>query len=237
MIPHVIAKWVSISFSSGFAPPARAAIPVKMTEPSSFENAIRAHGTEIAAPAGARVFRPGDPCERFVVLVEGAIRVDLVSHSGRSILLYRFGAGETCVLTTACLLSGEAYNAEATVERDAKLRVLSKRQFEQQMATSAGFREFVFTSFADRLSNVMARIEDVAFTAIDARLAGCLLQHADASDAVRATHDQLASDIGSAREVVSRKLAAWERQHLVARGRGEIVIQNRDALLHLARRD
>ncbi len=174
--------------------------------------------------AGDIVFRPGDPCRNFVYLQSGAIRVDLLTRSGKAMMLYRFGPAETCILTTSCLLSAEAYNAEAHVEETAAAHLLSERQFHERLGASEPFRRFVFSAFSDRISALLAKIENVAFTPIDVRLAARALELADADNIVVATHDRLADDIGSAREVISRKLAAWEKDGWIERRRGAFVI-------------
>lgn len=186
---------------------------------------------------GTYVFRAGDACQNFYFLLQGSIRVNLISSSGKEILLYQFGAGETCVLTTACLLSGDHYNAEAIVNSDVTAIVLPLEDFKVLLAESNVFRELVFTTFAHRISELMAKIDEVAFTSIDRRLATRLLGLSDASSQVRSTHDQLALDLGSAREVVSRKLAYWEKAGWLVRDRGSLRITNLEAIDKLSKSD
>ncbi|MEL7486243.1 MAG: Crp/Fnr family transcriptional regulator [Pseudomonadota bacterium] len=181
-------------------------------------------------PKGANVFHAGDACEQFVVLVRGVIRVDLASRAGRAVTLYRFGAGETCVLTTACLFSGDVYSAEAVVEEDARLLALPRAAFEEEVTRSPEFRALVFSSFAERLAAMMEKVEDVAFTPVDARLSALLLSLAGDGVEIEATRDRLAEEIGAARETISRRLSAWERCGYVERRRGVVVVLDRDAL-------
>ncbi|MEL6212111.1 MAG: Crp/Fnr family transcriptional regulator [Pseudomonadota bacterium] len=187
----------------------------------------------VSLPAGAPVFHAGDPCSNFYYLLDGSIRVDLVAASGKAVLLYRFGAGQTCVLTTSCLLSGDDYSAEATVEEDARACVLPMAAFQEKLNASADFRAVVFGSFSQRLAAMMGKVEDIAFTPIETRLAERLLNLAGDALTVSATHDRLAADLGTSREVVSRKLAKWEKSGLIERGRGAIAIVDAPSLKRL----
>lgn len=184
---------------------------------------------------GDKVFGVGDPCQNFYYLLEGTIRVDLVARGGKSVLLYRFGANETCILTTSCLMAGEDYNAEAHVETDVQALALPHSTFLNLLNTSAEFRELVFNSFATRLAMMMSKIDEVAFQPLDSRLAARLLDLNSNADEIEITHEQLAADLGSAREVVSRRLAGWEKQGIISRERGALKIISHKGLEALKR--
>ena len=189
---------------------------------------------QIELAAGTHVFKPGDNCQNFFYLLEGSIRVDMLAHSGRSIMLYRFGAGETCVLTTACLFSQEKYSASATVEASVKAIMVSASEFQAELVANTEFRDIVFKTFALRMSSLMSKIDDVAFTPLDIRLATRLLELTGNEENIAVvTHEQLALDIGSAREVVSRRLKAWEKKNWVVNQRGLIKIIEQDHLRFL----
>lgn len=184
----------------------------------------------VSIPAGTRIFQPGDACSQFVYLLKGLIRVDLIAKTGKPITLYRFGPGETCVMTTSCLLGRSDYCAEAHVEQAAKACVISLTEFEAKLGKSDDFHRLVFSSFSNRLAAMMAKIEEIAFTPIDVRLAQRLIELGGDAASLRITHDQLAADLGTAREVVSRKLAQWEQLDLIERGRGCVKILDWDRL-------
>ena len=173
-------------------------------------------------PKGTTLFSAGDKCRLFVFVLSGSIRVDLASESGSNLLLYRINPNDTCVLTTSCLMSGDQYSAEATVEEDASLLTMPADQFFASIEQSSVFRSFVFSSFSQRLTALMAKVDEIAFRSIERRLAGSLLHHAKGGNTVKITHELLAIDIGSAREVVSRKLSQWDSAKIITRGRGEI---------------
>ncbi len=184
--------------------------------------------------AGSPIFQTGDPCENFYFLLRGSVRVDLTTDEGKSVLLYHIGPNETCILTTSCIISDERYCAEALTETDVEAVVVPKPKFQAMLNTSQPFRELVFGSFSSRLSAMMAKIDEISFASLDKKLARRLLTLSATSDLIDVTHEQLASDLGSAREVVSRKLVDWEKQALIVRGRGSIRITDAPKLRKLA---
>lgn len=179
--------------------------------------------------AGAIIAAPGSECAHFVFVRSGTVRVDLLSPTGRQVLLYRFGAGETCVLTTASLFSGAPYAAEARAETDVEAALLPAATFHDRVATSDVFRRLVFETFSRRLADAMAKIDAIAFQPLAARLADLLLR-AETDGLVRGAHADFAADIGTAREVVSRALADWERSGWIERRRGAVAILDHEAL-------
>jgi len=175
-------------------------------------------------PPGTTLFAPGAPCQGFALVLEGHARVDVTAASGRSILLYRIGAGETCVQSTLCLLGEATYSATAVAETALTLVFVPKPLFERAMGGSEPFRRFVFRMFAARLDEMTRLLESVAFVRVEARLAQALLDRARRAGAngFDATHQDLAEEIGSAREVVSRQLDGFRRDGLIASGRGRL---------------
>lgn len=183
-------------------------------------------------PADSLLFSPGASCEHYVYVRSGRVRVELLSSTGNQLLLYRLGTGQTCVMTTSCLLSKDDYSAQAVTESDVDLLLVPRATFNQLIAESEAFRSFVFSGFANRLSVMMARIAELTAMTIDQRLAAALLVHSDlhADGWIGLTHEQLAVEIGSAREVVSRRLAHFEKNGLIQRQRGRIEVLDSAAL-------
>ncbi|MGD9543349.1 MAG: Crp/Fnr family transcriptional regulator [Methylocystis sp.] len=190
-------------------------------------------------PRGAVLFRPGDQCAQFPLIVSGSVRVQRVTESGREIVLYRVGPNETCILTTASLLSDDAYAAEGVAETDVVAYVVAADRFNALMNASEGFRALVFEGYSRRLATLMSRIEEIVCTRINVRLAERLLALRDAGDRIAATQQALAADLGTAREVVGRTLKAFERAGWVKLSRGGAEIVNLAALRSLceAQRD
>lgn len=190
--------------------------------------------SEVSLPADAKVFGPGDSCSHFYYVLKGTIRVDLMTRAGKPVTLYRFGENETCILTTSCLLSGDLYNAEAIIEKPVTALAISREEFFSLLDSSSEFRQLVFTSFAARLSSMMIKIEQVTSIPIEQRLAIRVLELNEEQSPIIITHEQLAADLGTAREVVSRKLANWEKRGWIKRGRGSFSVVNKQELYLLA---
>ncbi len=184
----------------------------------------------IEIPAGKTVFAPGLKAESFLLLLQGTVRVQQTSASGREIVLYRVSGGETCIMTTACLLSNELYSAEGITETDVTAVSISKEAFETAIAKSPGFRRLVFSQYSNRISDVMHVVEEVAFERLDKRLAARLLQLADSEGNINITHQALAAELGTAREVVGRQLKELERRGCVSIARGSIHLKDPEKL-------
>jgi CRP/FNR family transcriptional regulator len=188
----------------------------------------------VRLPAGTRIFGPGQAPEAYLLLIEGSVRVQQVSESGREIVLYRVAGGESCALTTACLMGYEEYQAEGIAETDVEAVAIPRATFDDLIARSAEFRRFVFTAFSRRVTDLFRVIDEVAFSRIDVRLAQRLLELADANRHIDLTHQQLAAELGTAREVISRQLNEFQRRGWISTSRGAIDIARPEALRQLA---
>lgn len=178
---------------------------------------------------GQQIFGVGYSCDHYLLLIAGLVKAQLLSENGREILLYQVRPGDSCVLTTSCLLAGgECYPAEAYAQEDSTAFVIPSSSFSRCIAQSQFFREFVFNNFAERLSNVLSKMDEVVFSGIDARLAKELLIFNESQ--VKITHQELATKLGSVREVVSRHLKQFETNGWVSLGRGTVSILDSEAL-------
>jgi CRP/FNR family transcriptional regulator len=192
------------------------------------------YSSVVTLPVGSRIYGPGQAPENYLLLLDGSVRVQQVSEGGREIVLYRVSAGESCALTTACLMGYEDYLAEAVAETDIRAVAIPRAAFDDLIARSHEFRRFVFTAFSKRVTDLFHLIEEVAFSRMDIRLAHKLLELSHGTDEVAATQQQLASELGTAREVVSRVLTELHRRNWLTATRGHIAISNRAALEKLA---
>jgi len=181
-------------------------------------------------PKDAFIFHPGDTCAGFVLVLAGSVRVTRLTESGRELVLYRIEPGQSCVLTTACLLAGEDHAAEARAETDVTALVIGTPLFNKLMETSSAFRRFVFQSFGSRMIRLTQLLENLAFERVDVRLAKLLLARAAGADELKTTHQELANELGTAREVVSRHLEAFASAGLVKLSRGQIILLDHQAL-------
>ena len=184
--------------------------------------------------SGRIVFSPDNIPDSLMFLVSGTIRVSQSSEGGRDIVLYRVEAGESCVLTTACMLAEEAYNAEGVAESDIVSVILPRPAFDRLVAEEPAFRSFVFAAYSRRLIDLLRVVDDVAFGRIDVRLAERLIALAGDHKEVAATHQQLASELGTAREVISRTLQDFSKRRLVSQTRGRIALTDRAGLQAIA---
>lgn len=180
--------------------------------------------------SGAIAYEADDPCENYLMCLEGGTRAFKRSESGREVLIYTVRPGGTCLLTTQCLLSGGGFPAESVAEARTEFAALPAHAFRRLMADSPTFRDFVLRDYSRLLAGMFSLVDEVAFASIEQKLARRLLADADAEGVVRKTHQQLAGDVGSVREVISRNLGDWERSGWVRNGRGQVAILDRAAL-------
>lgn len=181
-------------------------------------------------PAGTVVFDERQPCRGFPFVLGGAIRVAKRSSSGRELPLYRVLPGESCIITSSCLLGHSDYNARGVAEGETVLALLPRPLFDELIGTPA-FRDFVFALFSERMADLMQLVEEVAFRRLDQRLAALLLGK---GRVVHATHQQLADELGSVREMVSRLLKGFAEQGLVRLGREQVEVLDPAGLRRLA---
>lgn len=180
--------------------------------------------------AGQVAYQEGWECPNYLMCVNGRTRVYKTNTTGREIFIYKVEGGGTCMLTTQCLLSKSKFPAESVAEADTELVALPARYFHQFMTEIPAFRDFVLSDYTKLLGTMLSLVDTVVFASIEQRLARRLLVEAADSSIVNKTHQQLALDIGSVREIVSRHLGEWERKGLIESRRGQIRILNRSGL-------
>jgi CRP/FNR family transcriptional regulator len=206
------------------------AYPALAALPAPLQARVTAESLALDVPVGTRIFSSGELPRGFPLVLEGRVRVAKVGAQGRELALYRVGPGEGCILTSSCLLGGSAYSAEAVAEQPLKLLVLPPPLFDALLA-HAPFRAFVFRLFSDRLAELTELVEAVAFRRLDARLAERLLGR---GAKLRVTHQQLADELGTVREMVSRVLKSFADQGLVALGREQVDVLDAAGLRRIA---
>jgi CRP/FNR family transcriptional regulator len=196
--------------------------------------AVLDQARQVELPAGQPLFYGGAPCQNYLLVVEGQVRVQVIGEGGREAVLYRVTAGQSCVLTTCCILSGDAYPAEGFTDGPVRALVLGKVEFDRALEAAPGFRRFVFHNLGQRLAGVIVRMEELAFRPVERRLAAFLLAQGG-GDLIPMTHQSIAVELGTAREVVSRHLKRLEAEGLVRLGRSTLEILDRPGLDALAR--
>ena len=181
-------------------------------------------------PAGHDVFVEGDDVEAIALLISGVVRVYKIGETGREITLYRFGLGESCILTANAILSQKTFPAIATVEREAEAVMVPAETFRSWVRRYDLWREFVFDLLSQRLSSVMMIVDEIAFRRMDARVASLLLTRSRLGNPIRITHQEVAAELGSSREVISRLLEDFAERGVIRSGRGEVEILDFDFL-------
>ncbi len=174
-----------------------------------------------AIPSGARIYSEGDGCSAIAFVLSGGIRVYKISETGREITLYEIGPGETCILNASCILANTSYPANAIAASDVDVLLIRSEVFRSLVAGNDTMRDFVFTLLSQRLSLVMELVEEVAFGRMDERLSEYLIEKSENS-ILETTHQKIANDLGTSREVVSRLLKDFERKGKVRLSRNSI---------------
>lgn len=204
-----------------------------LLQQKNFEH-ITKQSQQVSVPAESIVFRQGDACENYLLVLKGSVKVINRAENGREIILYRVTDGESCTLTTACLFAQNLYPAEGITETEVTALMIPRDIFNQALADSEDFRKMIFDQYAQRLSDVISLVENLSFSRIDIRLARLLVQLSSASHTIETTHQNIAAELGTAREVISRHLKEFERNSLITLQRGSITISNSVALQELA---
>jgi len=189
----------------------------------------------VTLPAHTPLFHAGDAVQGYAMVLSGRVDVSMTGASGREMLLYSVEPGQSCIQTTMGLLGGEDYTAEAETMVDTRLVLLPKSLFLSLMDSDPAFRELVFRAFAHRFQNMMQLLEKIAFTRVECRLAERLLALSADTPVLHLTQSDLATQVGTAREVVSRRLENWSRHGWVRTGRGTVEILDPQALLMLSK--
>ncbi|MEN8264929.1 MAG: Crp/Fnr family transcriptional regulator [Nitrospirota bacterium] len=188
---------------------------------------VTAHAQIARIPKGTFIFFEGDECKQLALVLSGSVRVYKPAESGREITLYRLGKGDSCVLTASCIFSRNPFPAIAYVEDDIEVAAVPSNVFRDWVNRFEVWRNYVFNLLSKRLSEVIATVEEVAFRRVDVRIAEFLLRLPRTNnDEIRMTHQDIAMELGTSREVVSRILKHFEDEKLIILSRGTITILN-----------
>ena len=170
----------------------------------------------------SHIYLEGDSCSYYAFVLSGAVRVYMLSESGREITLYRLAAGESCILTASCVMSTKSFTAFSLAETDVVVILIPSILFKEWVIKYDFWREYVFTLLTERLSSVLSIIDEVAFKRVDKRLIEFLINQK--SNQIKITHNEIASEIGTSREVISRILKDLEHDGSISLSRGTIKV-------------
>jgi CRP/FNR family transcriptional regulator len=197
--------------------------PAFRNAPEALLRDLLSAGRQQHIGASRQIYHEGDSCSAIAFVLTGEIRVYKIGQTGREITLYEIGPGETCILNASCILAGQSYPAHAVTVADTDLLLVPAVEFRKMVAEQETMREFVFTLLSRRLSGVMELVEEVAFGRMDERLAAYIVERST-GNRLETTHQKIANDLGTSREVVSRLLKDLERKGNVRLSRNEITL-------------
>ena len=198
------------------------------TIPNGNLTAYTAQGDPLNVPDGTCLFRPGDDGRAFLIVTSGSVRVEQTNNAGRTVVLYRVEAGDSCVLTTTCLLSGEPYSGYGYAEGAVSAIAISPDRFRSLLSTDPRFQEMVFRGFASRVGELTHVIDELLEHRTDLRLARWLAN--SHSPEIKMTQQEIAQELGTAREVISRTMKSFESQGWIQLSRGALKILDANAL-------
>lgn len=205
--------------------------PMLQQLPDAELESILGSATRVQLTAGSVIFDENQSCQGFPLLLSGSVRVIKSSANGRELQLYRVIPGESCIMTSSCLLGHTRYQARGIVNESAELLMLPAAIFHALLGKHEAFRSYVFRLFTERLTDMMELVTAVAFQKLDQRLASLLVAK---PNPIRTTHQAIADELGSAREIVSRLLKGFAEQGWVRLGREQITLTDESALKKFA---
>lgn len=185
-------------------------------------NEVEQDGVLLTLDSGQFVCWEGDRCGHLPVVIEGLVRVYRVGENGREVTLYRIHPGESCILTASCILSQQDFPAHAVVEEPVRAIGIPAGVLMDWTDRYEVWRRFIFGMMSSRLDDIMEVVDAVTFKRLDVRLAEFLLTKFADNQSILTTHQELASELGTAREVISRVLKDFEHRRLVRLERGII---------------
>lgn len=200
------------------------ALPILQQADEAFKKEFQSAAFFARIPSGHDVFLEGDRVEAIALLLSGVVRVYKIGETGREITLYRFGNGSSCILSANAILSQKTFPAIATVEKDAEAVMIPADTFRTWVHRYNLWSDFVFDLLSQRLSTMMAVVDEVAFQRMDRRVAALILERARKQNPLAITHQEIASELGSSREVISRLLEDFVNDGSIHSTRGKVEV-------------
>jgi CRP/FNR family transcriptional regulator len=210
-------------------------IPILNEAADDFRKELKQHANRITLPADTTVCQQGNICEHLPIILNGRARVFKISETGKEITLYRIEEGESCVLTASCIMSDISFPAIAVTERPSDALIVPAAKVTHWLEDFPVWRQFIFKMVSLRLSSILTVIEEVAFQRMDNRLANYLLNAAGQDSQIQTTHQQIADELGTAREVITRLLKDLEADGKLTLQRGLISLIDKQALSSMIR--
>jgi CRP/FNR family transcriptional regulator len=202
--------------------------------PDALREEFRRHAIEQAVPAGVELSGEGTACHFFPIVESGIVRVFKLSREGGELTLYRIRSGEGCILTMTSILHGTDFPANAFSEQASVVWLVPAVVFKDWMIRFEFWRQYVIGFLSGTIRKLIGLVDDMVFRRVESRIVDVLLQNTSHDDPIfRTTHQRIAYDAGTAREVVSRHLKEFETRGYISLSRGAIVVLNRPALARI----
>lgn len=205
-------------------------IPLFTEASTELRNKLKRNAARVSLPEGSTVCQQGNMCEHLPIILSGRARVFKISENGKEITLYRIEEGESCVLTASCIMSNLSFPAIAITEQPTDALIIPASSVTRWFEDYPAWRQFIFKMVSLRLSSILTVIEEVAFQRMDSRLANYLLNTAGEGDSIHTTHQQIADELGTAREVITRLLKDFEADGKLTLQRGLVRLIDKNAL-------
>lgn len=190
--------------------------------PAEVRHAMEGAARMVALRAGDIFYRESQPCPHFAVVHSGDLRVFKTDPTGHELTLYHVRDGEACLVNLLCVTLGTSAVATARAEVDTSAIAFPGAMLDAWISASPAVRRFVMEAFAARIAGVMSLAGEIAFRRVDRRLVSLLLERFREDRVIVATHDEIASELGTAREVVSRAIGELARRGAIRASRGRI---------------
>ena len=183
----------------------------------------------ITVPADTMVCQSGDVCKSLVIVLKGQVKVFRPAVSGRSLTLYYVNPRESCILTASCILNKTLFPAFAVTTTEVKALSIPPEKVIDWLEHEPMWQKYIFGLLSQRMINLIELVDSVAFETLEVRLAEWLLTQAD-NQSIQTTHQQIAGDLASSREVISRLLKRFEHEGFIVLGRGTILVADETKL-------
>jgi len=168
------------------------------------------------------IFGTNDRCESIPMVLRGSLRLFRTSDEGREMTSYYITPGSICILAALCTMGNVEYDFSAQADEDTLMAMLSPESFKSLIDSSIIFKNYVFLEMADKLLSAFALIEDIKFKKVEDRIMTYIHKNADNNGQLEITHENLAVNIGTVREVVSRQLKKLDNNGVLTTERGRI---------------
>ena len=174
-------------------------------------------------------------CTGTIIVVKGSLRVYVMSEEGREVTLYHIKGGDVCVMSASCVLSLITFDVFIDAEEESVCYIVDEKCFDSIVNSNIHAKNFAMEKILSRFSDVVWVLQQVLFMSFDKRLAMFLVEEFEKTDSneIYLTHEQMAQNLGTVREVVSRMLKYFENEEMIGMSRGKITVKNSEELKKL----